>query len=387
MLVAVVGGNLQGVEATYLSRKAGWEVRVIDKEVNIPALGLCDSFVQLDVTAKEELGRALRDVDLVIPALEDDDALSSLSRWTKAASVPFAFDPAAYSISSSKVRSDRLFAQMGVSAPKPWPECGFPVVVKPSRGSGSRGILRLHDLDELKRRFSVLVPSEEWVLQEFVYGPSYSLEVTGFPGQYTVLQVTELEMDVNYDCKRVLAPTDLSAELVADFGYTSIAIAEALGLRGVMDVEMILHNGVIKVLEIDARLPSQTPTVVYWSTGLNIVRILGELFLNLLKTKQNRIDFPRGIVYEHIRVSSDLLEVAGEHIMTGIGPLHVCRDFFGADEAITNYAPGRDEWVATLIISGIDRQEAWARRSEVIEEIRKRFRLGAYSDQTPKNFS
>ena len=32
MLAAVVGGNLQGTEAVYLSKKAGWEVLLIDKK-------------------------------------------------------------------------------------------------------------------------------------------------------------------------------------------------------------------------------------------------------------------------------------------------------------------------------------------------------------------
>ena len=35
--VGVVGGKLQGVEATYLARKAGWEVVVIDQDPNPPA--------------------------------------------------------------------------------------------------------------------------------------------------------------------------------------------------------------------------------------------------------------------------------------------------------------------------------------------------------------
>jgi pyrrolysine biosynthesis protein PylC len=32
VLAAVVGGNLQGTEAVYLSKKAGWEVLLIDKK-------------------------------------------------------------------------------------------------------------------------------------------------------------------------------------------------------------------------------------------------------------------------------------------------------------------------------------------------------------------
>ena len=62
-----------------------------------------------------------------------------------------------------------------------------------------------------------------------------------------------------------------------------------------MDVEVILDDGVMKVLEVDARLPSQAPTTVYWSTGINIVQILGELFLIDPKAGRPGIINPRGL--------------------------------------------------------------------------------------------
>jgi pyrrolysine biosynthesis protein PylC len=65
------------------------------------------------------------------------------------------------------------------------------------------------------------------------------------------------------------------------------------------------------------------------------------------------------------------------------GPLHLHKDFYGADEAITNYSPGRSEWVATLIITGTDRMEAWEKRNRVIEEIRTHFKLDKYKDPFP----
>ena len=55
----------------------------------------------------------------------------------------------------------------------------------------------------------------------------------------------------------------------------SVKIAELIELKGIMDVEVIDDEGILKVLEIDARIPSQTPTVVYHSTGVNL---LEELF-------------------------------------------------------------------------------------------------------------
>jgi pyrrolysine biosynthesis protein PylC len=385
MFVAVIGGKLQGVEATYLGQKAGWKVVVVDRNPEAPAAGFSDAFVELDIRQEKDLEAALANVDLVIPALEDDEALAAVDRWAESKGIPCAFDAAAYSVGSSKTKSNRMFSSIGIPIPEPWPGCGFPVLAKPSSGSGSVEVEVLHDRAELDRHLSEVESAEDWIIQRFLDGPLYSLEMIGSPEQYRTLQVTNLAVDASYDCKRVSAPTDLDGEAISKFEETSLAIAEALGLRGLIDVEVVLHDGVLKTLEVDARLPSQTPTVVYWSTGVNMVRLLGELFV------QGSVESDRGgkpalgVVYEHVKVSPPFLEIAGEHVMTQGGPLHVRRDFFGADEAITNYRPGREKWVATLIVSGADRQDAWARRCRVVAGIQKRFGLDACFDASPED--
>jgi len=373
VLAAVVGGNLQGVEAAYLARKAGWQVRVVDRNSRAPASGLCDSFVQLDVAQTKGLSAVLRDVDLVIPALEDDDALAALTRWSRQAGAPLAFDPAAYAVSSSKLKSNELFTRLGLPLPVAWPECGLPVLAKPSRSSGSRGVQVFRDFDSLQHQFSAALPPPDWVLQEFIEGSLHSLEVIGVPGNYRALQVTDLYMDESYDCKRVVAPSELPPERAAQFERLSLSIAEALKLHGIMDVEVVLNQEGFKILEIDARLPSQTPTTVYGSTGQNMVQTLGELFTGKSTAAPSAPQTLRGTVYEHIRVSPEALETKGEHIMTRSGPLDLRPDFFGADEAITNYNPARKTWVATLIISGPDRSSALARSDGILKEIAGRF--------------
>ena len=385
MLVAVVGGNLQGVEATYLAKKAGWEVILIDRRSVVPASGLCDRFIRLDVTGGEDLSKTLGDVDLIIPALENQSALSSLNQWTREKGIAFAFDPEAYLISSSKAESNRLFGRIGVPIPLPWPECGYPVVAKPSFGSGSREVMIFHDAGSIQPH--IIESPDEWVLQEYVLGASYSLEAIGRPGRYTPLQVTDLAMDYSFDCKRVIAPTDLPETLVSEFERISVSIAEELKLNGLMDIEVVLHNNTLKVLEIDARLPSQTPMVVYWSTGLNMVEVLAALFLHGMEKSPPDSAPPKGTVYEHIRVSSDSLEVAGEHIMSGADALCLRHDFFGADEAITNYAPNRAEWVATLIFADATREAALEKRHRMISELQNRFKLTAYQDLSPQRLT
>jgi len=85
-------------------------------------------------------------------------------------------------------------------------------------------------------------------------------------------------------------------------------------------VEVILHKNELKLLEIDARLPSQTPMTVYWSTGINMVERLASLFLNtdMSYFKKSKACF---VIVEHIQVCGSKLDVLGEHIMGGQGPL------------------------------------------------------------------
>lgn len=382
MRVVIVGGKLQGVEATYLAHKAGWEVILVDRNSMVPAAGLCDAFYQLDVTSEAlDLPKAIKVADLIIPALEEPVALEYLSERAARESVPLAYDATAYAISSSKRESALLFAKLGVPIPTPWPKCALPVVVKPSNSSGSRGVRRINKMEELTA-FVTREPNN-WVIQEFLAGPSYSLEVIGVKDNFVSLQSTEIVVDSQYDCKRVLAPAGLSSTMNKKFKEIAITIADALNLNGIMDVEVISHKGTLKVLEIDARLPSQTPTVVNQSTGINMLELLYDVFVKGVIPTIPDVKYERGVVYEHIKVSPGILEVSGEHIMANAHPLKLCEHFFGADEALTDFVPGRLPWVATLIITGDNREEAWNRRCLVIEDIRDYFGLSVCSDPIP----
>jgi pyrrolysine biosynthesis protein PylC len=381
--VGVVGGKLQGVEAAYLARKAGWRVRIIDRKPRVPASDLCDSFAQVDVTVAKNLDGALGDVDFIIPALEDDKALSGLTRWSRKSGVPLAFDPQAYVVSSSKLRSAEMFNKIGLPVPVAWPQCSFPVLAKPGHGSGSKGVRIFQDLTSMQDWFAPHFPPPDWVLEEFLDGSQHSLEVIGQPGNYRLLQVTDLDVDQDFDCKRVIAPSNLPPNLVAEFEKLALRIAGALNLHGIMDVEAIYSHGEFKVLEIDARLPSQTPTAVYWSTDCNMIRLLGELYAPPTSSPPAEGRRQRGAVYEHIQVSGNILRINGERIMTQGGPLKLQADFFGADEALTDLVPGHDRWVATVIYCGATRQQAWEKRNRSIAKIVKRFGIKEVVDSIP----
>jgi pyrrolysine biosynthesis protein PylC len=106
-----------------------------------------------------------------------------------------------------------------------------------------------------------------------------------------------------------------------------------------------------------------------------VIKLLGRLYAT------PKDDFPpvgtslRGTVYEHIQVFGDRLKIGGERMMTEGGSLNSLRDFFGADEAITNFEPGKDPWVATLIFCASNRHEACEKRNRSIAEIIRRLEI------------
>jgi pyrrolysine biosynthesis protein PylC len=114
-----------------------------------------------------------------------------------------------------------------------------------------------------------------------------------------------------------------------------------------------------------------------------MLELLAGFFLTKGNPNRGDMDAPRGVVYEHIKVTPNRLEVSGEHLMSGTDALQIRKNFFGANEAITNYRPDRQEWVATLIISSETLEMAWQKRNNVISDIRQHFELEIYQDLAP----
>jgi pyrrolysine biosynthesis protein PylC len=377
----VVGGRLQGTEAAYLAAKAGWDVVLVDRRDAPPAAGLAAVHVATDITADEAAARSLvASCDAVLPACEDLATLQWLAARVEGWGVPLLFDLAAYRVTQSKAASRDLFERLGVPLPSPWPSCGFPAVVKPDAASGSDGVAVVHDKAGLDAVQAALrAAGHEPLVEEYVAGPSLSYEVLADGTRAVALQVTGLEFDAGYDCKRVVAPVGeaaageapaavapdgatgweraVPAGTLAAFAAVSERLAVGLGLRGLMDVEVMVRDGEPLVLEIDARLPSQTPTAVYWSSGLNIVEALyGAVARGVLP--QGDPEPRRACVYEHVRVHGGLAEVTGEHVMGSARPLSLVPGLFGADEVLTDLVPGARRWSATLIVSAATATEA-----------------------------
>lgn len=386
MRLHIIGGRLQGVEACTLAMDLPLSVTLVDLDPSVPARGLCDSFVRADITGPGDLDCVLKDAEMVLPALEDHETLRVLDDWCSRRRVPLLFDLPSFLVTSSKSASNDLFTRAAIPIPEPWPGCGFPVVVKPDGESGSRGVRMCETEETLQGVLKEFSPDEPPVVQRYIPGRHLSLEVVGTPGSYRPLQTTELKMDDVHDCRRVIAPAEVCEDVIHDLERYALLAAERLQLRGLMDIEAILEespggNGGLRVLEIDARLPSQTPLAVRASGGMHMLAALIGSFLPDKKQDLETAGKQSGegwAVLEHLKVSGGGVTFAGEHIMKDAGSLSVIPGFFGADEGITDYARGKESWVATIIVRGRDRREVLNRRQRVIDAIAREIGGGAY---------
>ena len=384
MRIAIVGGALQGMEAVLLSKAAGFETVVLDRKKEAPAMSLCDEPINLDPTKDpQEALRVFQGCDAVIPACEEMDLLKTLDSMKEKIGVPLLFDLASYNISSSKNRSNEIMASVGVPLPQPWPTCGFPAIVKPASQSGSIGVTVAHNQADMDRGLEIVRKlDDEPVIQEFVHGKSVSIEVIGNGTTARSYITTEVCLDSNYDCKMVRCNPNIMSESDCDrFARIGKDVAEAIHLNALMDVEAILTHKGLRVLEIDARIPSQTPAAIEAGTGINL---LEELVTTALGKPRNRESTGGSAVYRHVYVRNGELHSSGEKEFGHVRCPRFSPGLFGSDNSISDYEPGKSEWHATLISKGRTEEEADAKAAACIERILDECSIDRFQDGTPE---
>jgi len=386
MRIAIVGGALQGMEAAYLAMKAGYETIVIDKRNSAPAFSLSDEFAILDPMMQESDAMSIfRKCDAVLPACENLNLLSKLDNMLRYSGIPLLFDFDAYLISSSKSASNSLMENLGIPAPRRWQECGYPVVVKPSSQSGSVGVTVAHNEGEVSAGIDrIMRMGDEPVIQEFVSGRNVSLEIIGNGSEFRPFVTTEVMLSRDYDCKRVRClPGILDREKEEGFRRIAEKLAESIDLHSLMDVEAIDTEKGLRVLEIDARIPSQTPAAVLAATGINLLEemVVSRFGGHTRKRKEEASS------YEHFIVRYGKMASCGEKEFADVRCPKIIPGLFGADEMITDHEDGSNIWRCTMINSAPTEEELERKRIGCIRSIMRECGIIEFTDATPDKIS
>ncbi|MDR0198622.1 MAG: 3-methylornithine--L-lysine ligase PylC [Methanomassiliicoccaceae archaeon] len=381
MRIAIIGAELHGIEATYLAKKAGFETFVIGKKEGAPALSMADDYVIMDPVAPESnVMRVLRKCDAVLPACENVRMLTRLNKILEFSNLPLLFDIDAYLISSSKNASNAMMEKIGVPTPRKWQDCGYPVIVKPSSQSGGAGVTIAHNDKEVNEGIGkIMGMGDEPLIQEYVSGKCISVEVIGDGHNFKSFAVNEGRLSENYDCKMVkCSPNILRAEVEREFRHIAEKMAEIIDLGAVMNVEAIITEKGLKVIEMDARIPTQAPTAVLAATGVNLLKEMTEP----VRRGRPRWD-KRASAYEHFIISEGKMATCGEVEFAKMRAPKILRGLFGSDEMITDYEPGAAVWRCGMINSAASNEELETKRRLCIEKMMDECKIKEFIDVSP----
>ncbi len=355
---------------------------LFDQSTYPPAHNLSDHFREIKIgrDSEHKMIKELTALDLVFPALEDFEALNILKNIDNKISPPIVFDWEAYNVTRSKKKSREFFARYNLPRALPWPQAEFPVIIKPSESSGSQYVYKAENISELKKRQSEFsLRDSELIIEEYLSGPAYSMEVIAAEGNIHTFLPTRLKFADDYDCCQVLAGEMIPEKISRNLNILAKKCADRLNLQGIMDLEVIASERGLKIMEIDARFPSQTPITVYEAGGSNMVEVLARKFLqsssqeigDVLDNKASESHSGRSVIYEQIKIEGGQVNTAGEHIISRSRNLRLENNFFEADKAITNYTPGSSDWQAILIFTGDDIDTVREKRKKTFNSIKK----------------
>lgn len=154
------------------------------------------------------------------------------------------------------------------SAAEDW---AFPIIVKPRRGAGSRGVRVVPD----RAALDALGDDESLIAQEMLPGEEFSVDVFANADGVVIAAVPRTRTRVDSGVS-IAGRTVRNDELES----TAAAVARAIGLVGVANVQLRYDvNGVAALLEVNPRFPGALPLTI--AAGVDMPSLALDLALGL----------------------------------------------------------------------------------------------------------
>ncbi len=172
-------------------------------------------------------------------------------------------------------------------------EIGYPLVVRPSYVLGGRAMEIVHEQSDLERymREAVKVSNDSPVLLDRFLNDATEVDVDAICDGKDVLiggimEHIEQAGVHSGDSACSLPPFSLTPEVQDEMRKQTIAMAHALQVVGLMNVQFAIQNGVIFVLEVNPRA-SRTVPFVSKATGLPLAKIAARCMTGTSLAAQN----------------------------------------------------------------------------------------------------
>ena len=289
--IAIIGGSYLQLPAVLKAQELGYEVHCFAWRDGAVCEGIADFFYPISIIEKDEILATCRKIGIDgIVTIASDVAVLTVNYVAER--MGLIGNPDNYSeVTTNKYLMRECFAKNNIPSPK-FTFVGkdglydisgfqFPLIVKPTDRSGSRGVEKV--LDELYLKGAIERAQNEAfsksaIIEEYVTGREISVESISFEGQHYVLQITDkvttgspyfVELEHHQ-------PSTLSEEIQNRVKEVVLNASSALHVKyGASHSELkITESGDIRVIEIGARMGGDFigSDLVKLSTGYDFLK-------------------------------------------------------------------------------------------------------------------
>lgn len=296
--IAIIGGSYLQLPIVKKAMDMNIEVHCFAWQEGAVCADVADFFYPISIIEKEKILEKCQEIDIDgITTIASDTAVITVNYV--ASRMGLRSNPDEYTdITTNKFKMRQCFSENKVPSPKytlvdeygnyQIKDFRFPLIVKPTDRSGSRGVEKILDPVQLHNAIDrALKESFEHkaIIEEFVTGCEVSVESISYEGKHTILQITDkvttgapffVELEHHQ-------PSSLSDEIQLKIRKIVLHALDALHIQyGASHSELkIDENGEIRVIEIGARMGGDFigSDLVRLSTGYDFLKGVIEVAL------------------------------------------------------------------------------------------------------------
>lgn len=304
----------------------GLQVAVVDMDCNAPGILYADCYFEVSTN---DVANILSVAEIFRPDAVMTLATDMPMRSVAAVAEKFglhAISPDVAVRATDKIEMIRCFETYKI--PHPWFEVITsekeldtllvkhlpPFIMKPNDASGSRGVILVDDIQEVRGAFlySKSISKSGFVLiEEYMQGPEVSVEVMTIKGQTTVLAVTDklttgapffVEMGHSQ-------PSVLSNEIIEKVKDIAIKAVQAIGIdNSPSHVEIIVTEDGPKLVEIGARLGGDCITTYLIPLSIGVDMVTACILLALGQEPDILPKYQKGAAIRYVKCKKGILQ-------------------------------------------------------------------------------
>ncbi|MGX9147923.1 ATP-grasp domain-containing protein [Mesorhizobium sp. 128a] len=155
-------------------------------------------------------------------------------------------------------------------------EIGFPVILKPSEGSGSIGVSLCRNAEELAEQTTFLLEKQAWrtapriLVEEFVQGPHYCANIMG--NEVIAIAMAEFGPPPHFVFREYIFPAPLDDDAHKRIADLSLICLRALNLCwGPTNIEFRWTKRGPVVIEVNPRMAGGDPKLIQLGYGVDLI--------------------------------------------------------------------------------------------------------------------